>query len=171
MLAGPFPLRLSRDLEAGSYTTESEVAAALLILAGAGRGTCLVPSAVRSGLRVIEGVAVEFRGPTARCGWLWPAAAMASWTRSTRPWRWRSSAARDRWISFCAAATSRRCATRPTCAAWPYRPSTATCRPSTGEERAAGPRSPRSAPWTASRGGLRVRFLLPLTPVSRRPDT
>ncbi|XP_023591763.1 lariat debranching enzyme isoform X2 [Trichechus manatus latirostris] len=66
------------------------------------------------------------------CGWLWPAAATASWTRSMRRWRWRSGAARGRWTCCCAAATSRRCATRPTCAAWPYRPSIATCRPSTG---------------------------------------
>lgn len=152
--AGSFAPPLSRDLKTGSYIRLRTHRGCVKVGGSRPGGTCPVFSAIGSGLLVVEGIAVEFRSPSARCGWLWPAAVMANWTRSTKPWPWRSGAARDRWMSFCAAATSKRCAMRPTCAAWRCRPSTATCRPSTGKGRSAGPRSPRRAAETASRSGL-----------------
>lgn len=139
MSAVPFPIPLSRDLGTGSrlHCPSQNAAAAQCKLAGAERGLEL--RAVGPGPQVISGAEGGAQRPApAGCGWLWPAAATASWTRSMRLWRWPSGGVRGPWTFFFAVATSRRCATRPTCAAWLCRPSTATCKLSTGEGRGLG---------------------------------
>lgn len=64
---------------------------------------------------------------------------MAPWTRCTRRWSCCSGATTCGPTCCSAAGTSRPCATRRTCGAWPCRPSIGTCRPSTGERRRPGP--------------------------------
>lgn len=92
---------------------------------------------------------------------------MAPWTRCTRHWSCCSGGTTCGLTSCSVAATSRPCATRPTCTAWPCPPSTAICRPSTGERRPALPR-----PTGARRGPPRYsicRFSSGTTPARRRP--